>query len=246
VLDDLSDPSRSLRGLSKRVERMPVQSAAGDPGHAGAGSHSILLGTGAEANQYESIGIGHNAVVNGEAGVGVGASLSITGYGGVAFGDSSQALADFASAFGYLSRASHLRSTAIGRQAQTTASDQIMLGRATDTVVVAGTLSTPSARRLKRNICTAPKLGGLFPDLYEWEYRSSPGRRQIGPLADDFLGTDAERFLTYDAKGRVSGIEKLDLHTAQIYALLDRLIAAEARIADLEATLRAASTQNRS
>ena len=38
-------------------------------------------------------------------------------------------------------------------------------------------------------------------------------------MADDLLGTEAERFVTFDAKGRVAGIETLGLHGAQIAAL---------------------------
>jgi hypothetical protein len=97
--------------------------------------------------------------------------------------------------------------------------------------VVNGTFSNPSARRLKQCIIPAPRLVSVFPEVFEWEYIEGDGRRHIGPMADDLVGTDAERFLVVDDAGEPAGIDKLGLHTAQIAALL-------ARIESLEEELR--------
>jgi hypothetical protein len=106
-----------------------------------------------------------------------------------------------------------------------------MLGTADHTVVVPGTFSNPSARRLKQEIKPAPAMRDVFPVLYEWEYIVGDGRRRIGPMADDLVGTDAERFLVVDDEGEPAGIDTVGLHTAQIAVLL-------ARIESLEEELR--------
>jgi hypothetical protein len=109
----------------------------------------------------------------------------------------------------------------------TTAADQVMLGTADHTVVVPGTFSNPSARRLKTNIEPAPDLVSVFPVLFEWEYIEGNGRRRIGPMADDLVGTDAERFLVVDDEGEPAGIDTQGMHTAQIAVLLARIEALE-------------------
>jgi hypothetical protein len=128
----------------------------------------------------------------------------------------------------------------VGADAETTSANQIRLGvggLTPDTVsvpgnlTVQGTFSNPSARRLKQNIIPAPPLVSVFPEVFEWEYIEGDGRRQIGPMADDLVGTDAERFLVRDDEGEPAEIDKLGLHTAQIAVLL-------ARIESLEEELR--------
>jgi hypothetical protein len=124
----------------------------------------------------------------------------------------------------------------VGADAETTAANQIRLGvggLTPDTVsvpgnlTVQGTFSNPSARHLKQNIIPAPPLVSVFPEVFEWEYIEGDGRRRIGPIADELLGTDAERFLTFDDDGRVAGIESVALLTAQVAALHARLTALE-------------------
>jgi hypothetical protein len=133
-----------------------------------------------------------------------------------------------ATSLGAFANALHDDSTAIGTGADTTATDQIMLGTSGMTVVVPGTFSNPSARRLKRNIVPAPCLRSIFPTQYEWEYiADEKHRRHVGPIADELLGTDAERFLTFDDDGAVAGIDKLGLYGAQIAVLLARIEALE-------------------
>jgi hypothetical protein len=121
-----------------------------------------------------------------------------------------------ATSLGAFANALHDDSTAIGTGADTTAADQIMLGTSGMTVVVPGTFSNPSARRLKRNIIPAPVLADVFPELTEWEYIDGDGRRRLGYIADDLVGTDAERFVTFDDDGRPSGIDYLGLLVVQV------------------------------
>jgi hypothetical protein len=121
----------------------------------------------------------------------------------------------------------------------TTAADQVMLGTADHTVVVPGTFSNPSARRLKRNIVPAPCLSSIFPTQYEWEYIADEKRRRhVGPIADELLGTDAERFLTFDDEGSVAGIDKLGLYGAQISVLRQENDDLKARLTVLENLMR--------
>ena len=98
----------------------------------------------------------------------------------------------------------------------------MMLGTNLTTVVVPGPFSNPSARRLKQNI-EPVVLPDVFPELVEYEYKAAPGVRRVGHIADDLVGTDAERYVTRDDDGEVSGIAYVDLHTAQIAALLARI-----------------------
>jgi hypothetical protein len=121
-----------------------------------------------------------------------------------------------ATSLGAFANALHDDSTAIGTGADTTAADQIMLGTSGMTVVVPGTFSNPSARRLKRNIIPAPKLSDIFPELTEWEYIDGDGRRRLGYIADDLVGTDAERFVTFDDDGRPAGIDYIGLLIVQV------------------------------
>jgi hypothetical protein len=261
-LDDPSDPSAETRRLKKRVERLEAGTAdaGGDGEHAGAGTNSIVLGveatsTGtrsvalgviADASGYAAVSVGDGSEASADYAVAAGQGATASGARGVAVGKSSQALAfgsvgvghgayapaENAAALGSSTSAEHERSTAVGYGSDTTADDQVMLGSASHTVVVPGTFSNPSARRLKRNIIPAPCLRSIFPTQYEWEYiADEKHRRHVGPIADELVGTDAERFLTFDDDGAVAGIDKLGLYGAQIAVLL-------ARIESLEEELR--------
>jgi hypothetical protein len=217
-LDDPSDPSAETRRLKKRVERLEAGTAdGGDSSHPGSGDLSVQVGPGANAAGESSASLGDAAWATGPRSTAVGPWT-------VASGDRSAAV-------GFSATAEDDSSTAIGTGAMTTATHQIMLGTVFETVVVPGTFSNPSARRLKKNVVPAPDLQSVFPTQYEWEYIEGDGRRQIGPMADDLVGTDAERFLVRDDEGEPAGIDKLGLHTAQIAVLL-------ARIESLEEELR--------
>jgi hypothetical protein len=248
-LEDLSDPNRFNRKMKKDVKRGPVRSGGGgDTGHAGdalnaiklgllaiaSGIRSLAFGPGTKALGYGSAALGDSAEANadyaaavaslsranGAQSLAAGKSSTAEMFGGTAVGGATYAGKEKSGAFGYGAFSNHESSSAIGTGATTTADLQIMLGKSTHTVVVAGTLSTPSARRLKRRIKPAPRLVSIFFPLYEWEYKADKTRRRhIGPIADELVGTDAERFLTFDAKGRVSGIDKVGLYGAQIAAL---------------------------
>jgi hypothetical protein len=261
-LDDPSDPSAETRRLKKRVERLEAGTAdaGGDGEHAGGGVNSIVLGVdatasgvrsvslgvnahatgyaavavgdGAEATEDDSVAAGQGATASGQRSVALGMSAQAYAFGSVAVGQGTYAPAEDASALGSGAQAEHERSTAVGAGAATTADDQVMLGSASHTVVVPGTFSNPSARRLKQRIVPAPCLVSVFPTQYEWEYIADEKRRRhVGPIADELVGTDAERFLTFDDDGAVAGIDKLGLYGAQIAVLL-------ARIESLEEELR--------
>lgn len=264
-VDDPSDVAAEQRELKKMVERLLAGRGGGDSSHAGSGADSIALGNGATATTDSAVGVGFfatatgfNAVAvgdeaegTGDYSVSVGSGADASGEGAVSLGVDSRAQGENAAALGAFAAADadqatavgdgawgrYARSTAVGQGAATTAADQIMLGRSGQTVVVPGTFSNPSARRLKQNITPAPELVTVFPENYEWEYIENPGHRRIGPMADDLVGTDGERFLVRDDDGEPAGIDKLGLHTAQIAVLLARLEAAEARIAALEEKL---------
>jgi hypothetical protein len=240
-LDDPSDPSSETRKLKKRVERLEAGTAdAGvDGDHPGAGGDSILLGTDGLADGYASVAIGFEAKAalitdtDADEAVAVGTASTADGFGAIALGGRSYAQYENAMALGWLAFAGHEFSTAIGHQAVTSATHQVMLGRAEDTVrvpgnlTVVGTFSNPSARHLKTGIVPAPVLSDVFPELTEWEYIDGDGRRRLGYIADDLVGTDAERFVTFDEDGRPAGIDYLGLLVVQNAQLQARVTVLE-------------------
>jgi hypothetical protein len=229
-LDDPSDPSAETRRLKKRVERLEAGTAdaPGDSSHPGAGGDSILLGTDGLADGYASVAVGFEAKAStitdtdADEAVAVGTAATADGFGAIALGGRSYAQYENAMALGWLAFAGHEFSTAVGHQAVTSATHQVMLGRAEDTVrvpgnlTVVGTFSNPSARHLKTNIIPAPVLSDIFPELTEWEYIDGDGRRRLGYIADELVGTDAERFVTFDEDGRPAGIDYLGLLVVQV------------------------------
>jgi hypothetical protein len=259
--NELAEVQRKIRELQTQ-SGANGSGFGGDSTHPGSGADSIQLGTEADAAgnysiafgayavaaNYYTIVIGLSASADLADGIAIGRSAHADANGDVALGFSADASGEESTAIGYLSAASAYRSVAIGRAANadhengvaigpfafTAADNEIAVGSEDASVVVRGTFSNPSARRLKRNIVPAPVLRGVFPELYEWEYIRGDGRRRIGPIADELVGTDAERFLTYDAEGRVAGIATQELQTAQIAELLARLERAEARITELD------------
>jgi hypothetical protein len=248
------DNPNELAELQRKIRELQTQSGAdgtgfgGDSSHSGSAADSTLVGedgaaSGVGSSAYgfhaSAVGVDSTAVGNfsnaeGLNSVAVGKSATALESGGVAVGVGAYAQNDSAAAVGAFANALHDNSTAVGAGADTTADDQIMLGTSGHTVVVPGTFSNPSARRLKRDIVPAPSLRDVFPDVCEWEYIAGSGRRHIGPIADDLVGTDAERFLTYDAEGRVAGIATQELQTAQIAELYRELVALRAEVAALK------------
>jgi hypothetical protein len=250
-LDDPSDPSAETRRLKKRVERLEAGTADGggtDGDHSGSGFASTQVGDGADASGVQSLAVGYLSEASGGGGsVAVGASALATHDKSVAVGPGAAGAEVEGVALGYRAAAWGVRSVAIGGDATANNADsvaiganitcntdwQILLGSSAHTVyvpgslTVMGTFSNPSARRLKQNIKPAPPLTDVFPEVFEWEYIEGDGRRQIGPMADDLVGTDAERFLVRDDEGEPAGIDKLGLHTAQIAVLLARIEALE-------------------
>jgi hypothetical protein len=245
----IDNPGSEMADLMRRVRFLETQSGAdgsgfggGDGSHAGSAADTTQVGDDADASGVGSSAYGFHAEATGTDSTGVGNFTNAEGDNSVAVGKSATALASSGTAVGhgaYASQASatslgafanalHVDSTAIGTGADTTAADQIMLGTSGMTVVVPGTFSNPSARHLKRNIIPAPCLRSIFPTQYEWEYiADEKHRRHVGPIADELLGTDAERFLTFDDDGAVAGIDKLGLYGAQIAVLLARIEALE-------------------
>lgn len=216
--------------MSRRVKRLETAYPNGhspESLHPGAGAWSVQVGSGAMAEGSESTAIGENTYAGGIGSTAYGAASNATDLHSTTLGAYSTAGADHATAVGAQANASHSESTALGARAETTADNQVMLGTMFETVVVPGTFSNPSARRLKQSITPAPRLSTIFPESFEWEYIDGDGRRRIGPMADDLVGTDAERFVTFDADGQVAGINVLELLVAQNTVL-------HARITELE------------
>lgn len=233
-LDDLSDPNAELNRMQKALKRVPPQtSGGGDSDHASTGIGSVAVGSGAEGSGIDSSAFGKFASASGETSTAVGAGAAAEALRSSAFGVGSYASAQRGSALGgysiatgyegtgvgYRANSGHLGSTAVGAFSQTTATRQVMLGTSSDTVVVPGTFSNPSARHLKRNIIPAPDLRDLFPELTEWEYIDGDGRRRLGYIADELVGTGAERFVTFDDAGHPNGIDYLGLLVAQVAVL---------------------------
>lgn len=232
MLEDLSDPNRFLRKMRKDIKRTPVRGGAtsggGDSDHFGEGVNSLLIGYGsAEAAGSGSVALGRNARAVGDWAIALGDATYAGFEDAIAIGDSASAWAERTVAIGVQAYVPHDDSVAIGAFAATSASNQIMLGTSSETVVVPGTFSNPSARRLKQNIIPAPLLSSIFPDLVEYEYIDAAGRKRLGYIADDLVGTDAERFVTFDDDGQPSGIDYLSLLIVQNAQLHARLTALE-------------------
>jgi hypothetical protein len=250
-LDDPSDPSAETRRLKKRVERIEAGTAGGDSTHPGTGSNSVqlgpddasasgpnslALGRAADASGYDAVAVGRTSkAYGGDYSTAVGAFSwadedSSTAIGGAA---SAQAVDSTALGFNTLVVWTHTHSTAVGADAETTSANQVRLGTTADTVsvpgnlTVAGTFSNPSARHLKQNIIPAPVLSSIFPELVEYEYIDTAGRRRLGYIADDLVGTDAERFVTFDDEGRPAGIDYMGLLVVQYAQLQARLTVLE-------------------
>lgn len=250
MLDDLGDSSLKLKKMQKDIERLQnVAGRGGDSQHLGAGYESIQVGARAQGDDVSSIAIGPDAKASpitdttAEEGVALGSQATADGFGATAIGARSYAQYETATALGWLAFSGHLRSTAIGQQAVTTAADQIRLGRSgasaptvsvPGNLTVQGTFSNPSARHLKTNIEPVGCLRDVFPPLYEYEYLARRGERRLGHLADELVGTDAERFVTLDEHGDAA-INYLDLRGAQLYALRAELGDAQAEVAELRA-----------
>jgi len=245
-LEDLSDPNRLLRKMKKDVKRTPVHES-GDGWHRGSGYASTQVGEAANATGTQSAAFGTSATATGAFGpVAFGADAEASGDRSTAVGTGAVASGSSAVAVGIGSFASGTYSMAIGRQADCQYDNSIAFGRnvtcnstfqikigtsghvveVDGDLTVGGTFSNPSARRLKKDITVAPDLVDIFPDLVEYEYIVKPGRR-LGYIADDLVGTDAERFVTFDNDGQVAGIDYLSLLIVQNARL-------NARVAELE------------
>lgn len=254
--DQAQELGKVARRITRLETASPLRNSP-DSQHLGSGDYSVQIGDGANSSGYESVAVGSDANASGDASIAVGSSANAThtsataigegtdatnasataaGAGARAAGDSSTSVGAFSAAdaersgaFGWNAWGKHFGSYAIGDDAETTATNQIMLGRADDTVVVPGTFSNPSARRLKKNITPAPALSTTPPELVEYEYIDGDGSRQLGHIADDLIGTDWERFVTFDDDGRPLGINYLGLMVAQVAQLAGRVAELESR-----------------
>jgi hypothetical protein len=233
----IDNPGSEMADLMRRVRFLETQSGADGAGFGGGtdgshegtgGSASLQIGQLASASANLSIALGYGTAATAQGTTVVGASAQAWAVDSTAIGRGALASHDSSTALGRGADAIHNYSTAIGYNATTTAADEIRLGTAANVVSVPGTFSNPSARRLKQNIVPAPCLRSIFPTQYEWEYiADEKHRRHVGPIADELVGTDAERFLTFDDDGAVAGIDKLGLYGAQIAVLLARIEALE-------------------
>lgn len=249
MADHNNDPrqthERQARVLKQLATASPDKHADPDH-HAGSGENSIHLGTPedfyGDAAGYGSIAIGQDAravpVTDTESteGVAIGSQATADGFGTTAVGARSYAQYETATAIGFLAFAGHAYSTALGHGAVSQAEHELQLGRGEDTVRIPGDLilhgsySNPSSRDVKQNIIPAPTLRDLFPDLVEYEYIDGDGRRRLGYILQDLLGTDAERFVTCDRDGNRVGIDYLTLLIAQSAQLHARLAALENKV----------------
>lgn len=96
-------------------------------------------------------------------------------------------------------------------------------------LTVQGAIFNPSSRRLKEDITPAPVLGDIFQPLKEYTRVDGGGSRELGYLAEDLVGTDAERFVKFDADGEPQAINYLSLLVAQVAQLQARVLELEAR-----------------
>jgi hypothetical protein len=247
---EMAELMRRVRALETQSGADGAGFGGGDSDHPGSGANSVQLGPdgasasgdnasafgrSSDATGYNSVALGRTSKAYGsDYATAVGAFTWADEDFSTAVGGAASAQAVKSTALGYntLVAFAHTHSTAVGADAETTAASQIRLGvggLTPDTVsvpgnlTVQGTFSNPSARHLKQNIVPAPCLVSVFPEVFEWEYIEGDGRRQIGPMADDLVGTDAERFLVVDEAGGPAGIDKLGLYGAQITALLARI-----------------------
>jgi hypothetical protein len=88
-----------------------------------------------------------------------------------------------------------------------------------------------SARKYKKNIraLDPESVGDIFPELVEYEMKvayGGDGAKFIGYIADDMVGTDADRFVTY-RDGEIDAIDVIQLLLAQNAQLNARLAALE-------------------
>lgn len=89
-----------------------------------------------------------------------------------------------------------------------------------------------SARRFKKNIrkLDALALGDLSQPLVDYQMKveyDRSGDRFVGHIADDMIGTPAERFVVYNAEGEVEGIDFIPYLLAMNAQLHARLTALE-------------------
>jgi hypothetical protein len=95
-------------------------------------------------------------------------------------------------------------------------------------LTVNGPFYNPSARHMKRNIEPAPVLDDIFPEFVEYEKVDGDGTRELGYIADDLVGTDAERFVQF-RDGEPNAISYLSLLVAQVAQLQKRVAELEAK-----------------
>lgn len=244
---DHGDGRQETDRMGRRVKRLETAYPNGhapESLHPGSGDVSTQVGPDVDASGDGSVALGFGSTASNDMAVAMG--------GGDASGGSSIAIGSAAEASGHQSvaigggYAAGERAVALGWFAYAYNDYEFMLGSSGHTVVVPGTFSNPSARRLKRNITPAPPLTSIFSDLVEYEYAEQrdirdddgtaigveylpdgDGRRRLGLIADELIGTDAERFVTFNDDGEVAGIAYLDLLVAQVAQLHARVVELE-------------------
>ncbi len=85
-----------------------------------------------------------------------------------------------------------------------------------------------SSIRYKENVKDAPVLGDIFPTLREYQMKDGDGKKLIGYIAEELVGTPAERFVVYDGE-QVESIDFIGLLLGQVAQLQKRLAALEAK-----------------
>lgn len=127
--------------------------ATGDDGvavgyQAQAVSGSVAVGSGSSSEGVRGTAVGTNSLTQNGGSVAVGYGAQSVGVDSVAIGDNAQAQGDQSIAIGGSAVAAYDRSTAIGNGAVTNSVDQLVLGTATQTVVLPGTLMVQGDARI--------------------------------------------------------------------------------------------------
>lgn len=107
------------------------------------GADSTALGSGAQVAGTGATGLGQGAVASATNATAVGESVAAQGANSTAAGGNATATEDHATALGYSASAQHAHATAVGADAATSEPNQVVLGTATDTVLVPNAMVIP-------------------------------------------------------------------------------------------------------
>lgn len=182
------------------AEALGVESTAiGQDAECGVGGvRAVAVGRGSRAGNADCVAVGRSANVTRIESVGVGNSSYVTAGagGGIALGYNAGVMADYGMALGYKAvvEALHTNSVAVGRQAVTTAANQMMVGSGTHQLnpYVHGSISTEvdGYGLVMRSSATAYDFTGI-----RWKRNDGSNRWSMGI---DWMGDAGHNFWLYD------------------------------------------------